>query len=51
MASEAVAARGFWQRYARVFSADGRTVKGAWEDSAEGARWKHGFDLSYVRLG
>ena len=32
-------ASGFWQCHIGVFSGDGRTVKGAWEGSAEGPRW------------
>jgi hypothetical protein len=35
----------------RVFSDDGRTIKGAGEGSAEGSQWKHDFDLNYVRPG
>jgi hypothetical protein len=42
---------GFWQRCIGVFSGDGRTIKGAWEGSAEGSQWKHEFDLNYVRPG
>jgi hypothetical protein len=44
-------APGFWQRCIGVFSGDGRTIKGAWEGSAEGSQWKHEFDLNYVRPG
>jgi hypothetical protein len=43
-------ASGFWQRYTGVFTGDGRTIKGAWEGSAEGSQWKH-FDLNYIRPG
>jgi len=43
--------RGFWQRYTGVFAGDGRTIKGAWEGSADGSRWKHDFDLNYPRPG
>ena len=39
----------FLQRYTGVFSDDGRTIKGAWEGSAEGSQWKHDFDLNYAR--
>jgi hypothetical protein len=35
----------------RVFAGDGRTIKGAWEGSADGSRWKHDFDLNYPRPG
>jgi len=34
-----------------VFSGGGRTIKRAWEGSAEGSQWKHDFDLNYVRPG
>ena len=42
---------GFWQRYTGVFSADGKTIKGAWEGSADGSQWKHDFDLNYIKTG
>ena len=42
---------GFWQRYTGVFSAGGKTIKGAWEGSADGSRWKHDFDLNYIKTG
>ena len=32
-------------------SPTGRTIKGAWEGSAEGSQRKHDFDLNYVRPG
>jgi hypothetical protein len=48
---------GFWPCYTGVFSGDtgvfsgdGRTVKGAWEGSAEGPRREHDFDLNYVSV-
>lgn len=43
-------APGFWQRYTGVFSDDGRTIKGAWEGSADGSQWKHDFELNYVKV-
>jgi hypothetical protein len=43
-------APGFWQRYTGMFSDDGRTIKGAWEGSADGAQWKHDFDLNYIKV-
>jgi hypothetical protein len=43
-------APGFWQRYTGVFSDHGRTIKGAWEGSADGAQWKHDFDLNYIKV-
>ena len=42
---------GFWQRYTGVFSGGGRTIKRAWEGSAEGSQWKHDFDLNYLWPG
>jgi len=43
-------APGFWQRYTGVFSDDGRTIKGAWEGSADGSQWKHDFELNYIKV-
>jgi hypothetical protein len=34
-----------------VFSGDGRTIKSAWQGSAEGPQRKHDFDLNYARPG
>ena len=42
-------APGFWQRYTGAISADGTTVTGAWECSADGQNWKHDFGLTYVK--
>jgi hypothetical protein len=42
-------APGFWQRYTGVISADGTTITGAWEASADGREWKHDFDLTYIK--
>lgn len=44
-------APGFWQRYAGVLSADGRTITGSWEGSSDGNRWTHDFDLNYTKVG
>jgi hypothetical protein len=44
-------APGFWQRYTGVFSGDSRTIKGAWEGSADGSQWKHDFELNYIKVG
>lgn len=41
---------GFWQRYTGTISDDGRTIIGAWEGSADGARWQHDFSLAYIKL-
>jgi hypothetical protein len=39
----------FYQRFSATFSEDGRTIKGAWENSEDGNNWKHDFDLIYTR--
>jgi hypothetical protein len=44
-------APGFWQRYRGVISADGATIEGAWEISADGREWKHDFGLAYSKAG
>jgi hypothetical protein len=44
-------APGFWQRYAGVFAADGKTIEGAWESSADGSEWQHDFRLTYTKIG
>jgi hypothetical protein len=41
----------FWQRYTGVISADGTTITGAWEGSADGQDWKHDFGLTYIKAG
>jgi hypothetical protein len=43
-------APGFWQRYTGVFSADGTTIEGAWEKSADGSEWNHDFVLNYIKV-
>jgi hypothetical protein len=43
-------APGFWQRYIGTISDDGSRITGAWEGSADGAAWKHDFDLTYNKL-
>ncbi len=43
-------APGFWQRYSGVLADDGKTIKGAWEGSADGSHWKHDFDLNYIKI-
>jgi hypothetical protein len=42
-------APGFWQRYTGVLAADGRTITGAWEASADGREWRHDFRLTHTR--
>jgi hypothetical protein len=49
--SLAAEAPGFWQRYAGVFAADGKTIEGAWERSADGSEWQHDFRLTYTKIG
>jgi hypothetical protein len=44
-------APGFRQRYAGEFSADGTTIRGAWEGSPDGNHWTHDFTLNYTRIG
>ena len=39
----------FAQRYTGTFSADGRTIAGAWEIRRGGTTWEHDFDLTYTR--
>ena len=41
---------GFSQRFRGRFSADGRTIEGAWEKAEEGSAWEHDFDLVYRKL-
>ena len=43
-------APGFWQRYTGQISADGTTITGAWEMSADGRDWKHDFALTYIKV-
>jgi len=44
------AAPRFWQRYHGEISADGTTIKGAWEGSVDGSEWKHDFGLTYTKV-
>lgn len=44
-------APGFWQRYTREISEDGTTIKGAWQASEDGHKWRHDFDLTYIKVG
>jgi hypothetical protein len=39
----------FYQRFSATISEDGRTIKGAWENSEDGKTWNHDFDLIYTR--
>lgn len=42
-------APGFAQRYEGTISADGRSIRGAWEMSEDGDRWRHDFELNYYK--
>jgi hypothetical protein len=42
-------APGFFQRFTGTFRADGRTIDGAWEFSADGQSWRVDFQLIYRR--
>ena len=42
---------GFWQRFSGTFSKDGRSIRGAWQRSSDGASWELDFDLNYTRVG
>lgn len=39
----------FSQRFTGTFSADGRTIRGRWEASADGLSWRPDFDLTYTK--
>ena len=39
----------FAQRFRGTFDDDGRTLRGAWETSPDGAAWEHDFELIYHR--
>ncbi len=43
-------APGFLQRFTGTFSGDGRTIRGRWEKSGDGAQWEHDFDLTYTKV-
>lgn len=43
-------APGFSQRFAGTLSADGRSIRAAWEKSPDGSNWEHDFDLIYTRV-
>jgi len=40
----------FPQRFAAAVSADGDTIRGAWQKSTDGASWQHDFALTYRRI-
>ena len=42
-------AKGFSQRFKGIVNSDKNQVKGQWESSADGVRWKHDFDLFYTK--
>jgi len=41
----------FHQRFIGKLSADGRTIAGEWQTSADGRSWTKDFDLIYRRVG
>ncbi len=43
-------APGFWQRFSGTLSEDGRSIRAAWEKSADGSAWEHDFDLIYTKV-
>ena len=43
-------APGFWQRFSGTLSDDGRSIRAAWEKSADGSAWEHDFDLIYTKV-
>jgi hypothetical protein len=43
-------APGFWQRYERTVSKNGKIIPGLWKESADGSKWEHDFDVTYTRL-
>jgi hypothetical protein len=43
-------APGFSQRFTGALSADGGTIRGAWEMSTDDSTWEHDFDLIYTRV-
>jgi hypothetical protein len=43
-------APGFWQRYEGQVSEDGNTITAHWENSPDGQKWEHDFDLTYTRV-
>ena len=42
-------APGFGQRFSGTVSADGGSIRAAWEKSADGSNWEHDFDLVYTK--
>ncbi len=41
---------GFWQRYEGKVSEDGHTITAHWENSPDGKKWQHDFDMTYTRV-
>jgi hypothetical protein len=39
----------FFQRFEGKISGDGNSIAGRWEIGADGAEWKHDFDITYTR--
>jgi hypothetical protein len=44
-------APGFSQRFTGTFSSDGKTIRGHWEKSSDGAEWELDFELTYTKVG
>ena len=42
-------APGFWQRFTGMFSDDGSSIRGRWEQSDDGSSWTTDFDLIYTK--
>jgi hypothetical protein len=40
----------FSQRFAGIFSDDGKTISGAWEICHDATTWEHDFDLIYTKV-
>ena len=43
-------APGFFQRFVGTLSQNGRTIRAAWQKSADGKNLEHDFDLIYTRI-
>jgi hypothetical protein len=41
---------GFHQRFSGTVAGDGRSIRGAWEKSPDGAAWDHDLELRYTRV-
>jgi hypothetical protein len=41
----------FRQRFTGTVEDDGRTIRGAWERTADDGAWRHDFELIYTKVG